>query len=97
VCYDITNGNVYLNMRNDGKATCKFTITAKAYRTDGPWTASVNGGANADQHWELANSGQWYDFAVTCDADPAYYRRFAGRVETGKHTVSDPAMGMADL
>jgi phospholipase C len=97
VCYDITNGNVYLNMRNDGKATCKFTITAKAYRTDGPWTASVNGGANVDQHWELANSGQWYDFAVTCDADPAYYRRFAGRVETGKHTVSDPAMGMADL
>jgi phospholipase C len=97
VCYDITNGNVYLNMRNDGKATCKFTITAKAYRTDGPWTASVNGGANEEQHWELANSGQWYDFAVTCDADPAYYRRFAGRVETGKHTVSDPAMGMADL
>jgi phospholipase C len=97
VCYDITNGNVYLNMRNDGKATCKFTVTAKAYRNDGPWTATVNGGASVDQHWELANSGQWYDFAVTCDADPAYYRRFAGRVETGKHTVSDPAMGMADL
>jgi phospholipase C len=97
VCYDIANGNVYLNMRNDGKAACKFTIVAKAYRTDGPWTASVTGGANVDQHWELAASGQWYDFAVTCDADPAYYRRFAGRVETGKHTVSDPAMGLPDL
>jgi len=97
VCYDIANGNVYLNMRNDGKAACKFTITAKAYRTDGPWTATVNGGANVDQHWELADSGQWYDFAVTCDADPTYYRRFAGRVETGKHTVSDPAMGLPDL
>ena len=97
VCYDIANGNVYLNMRNDGKAACKFTIVAKAYRTDGPWTATVNGGANVDQHWDLAASGQWYDFAVTCDADPAYYRRFAGRVETGKHTVSDPAMGLPDL
>jgi phospholipase C len=97
VCYDIANGNVYLNMRNDGKAACKFTIVAKAYRTDGPWTATVTGGANIDQHWELAASGQWYDFAVTCDADPAYYRRFAGRVETGKHTVSDPAMGLPDL
>jgi phospholipase C len=97
VCYDIANGNVYLNMRNDGKATCKLTIVAKAYRTDGPWTATVNGGASVDQHWELASSGQWYDFAVTCDADPAYYRRFAGRVETGKHTVSDPAMGLPDL
>jgi phospholipase C len=97
VCYDITNGNVYLSMRNDGKTACRFTINAKAYRNDGPWTATVNGGASVDQHWELASSGQWYDFAVTCDADPAYYRRFAGRVETGKHTVSDPAMGMADL
>ncbi|WP_440533533.1 phosphocholine-specific phospholipase C [Variovorax sp. YR566] len=97
VCYDIANGNVYLNMRNDGKATCKLTIVAKAYRTDGPWTATVNGGANVDQPWDLAASGQWYDFAVTCDADPAYYRRFAGRVETGKHTVSDPAMGLPDL
>ncbi|MNX37667.1 Non-hemolytic phospholipase C precursor [compost metagenome] len=97
VCYDIANGNVYLQMRNDGKAPCKFTVRAKAYRDDGPWNATVNGGAQAEQHWELAASGQWYDFAVTCDSDPAFYRRFAGRVETGKHTVSDPAMGLPDL
>ena len=97
VCYDITNGNVYLSMRNDGKAACRFTVTGQADRTDGPWTATVHGGATTDQHWELASSGQWYDFAVTCDADPAYYRRFAGRVETGRHTVSDPAMGLPDL
>ncbi|PIF76836.1 phospholipase C [Variovorax sp. 54] len=97
VCYDIANGNVYLQMRNDGKAACKFTVRAKAYRDDGPWNATVNGGAQAEQHWELAASGQWYDFAVTCDSDPAFYRRFAGRVETGKHTVSDPAMGLPDL
>ncbi|WP_062472605.1 phosphocholine-specific phospholipase C [Variovorax boronicumulans] len=97
VCYDITNGNVYLEMRNDGKNACKFTMHAKAYRNDGPWTATVAGGAKTEQHWELAASGQWYDFAVTCDSDPAFYRRFAGRVETGKHTVSDPAMGLPDL
>jgi phospholipase C len=97
VCYDIANGNVYLDMRNDGKNACKFTIRAKAYRDDGPWTATVNGGATAEQLWVLAGSGQWYDFAVTCDADPNYYRRFAGRVETGQHTVSDPAMGLPDL
>jgi phospholipase C len=97
VCYDIANGNVYLKMRNDGKNACKFTVRAKAYRDDGPWIATVNGGAANEQHWELAASGQWYDFDVTCDADASYHRRFAGRVETGKHTVSDPAMGMPDL
>ncbi len=97
VCYDITNGNVYLDMKNTGTNAVKFTIRAKAYREDGPWTATVAGGATAEQHWELADSGRWYDFAVTCDADPAYYRRFAGRVETGQHSVSDPAMGVIAL
>ena len=97
VCYDITNGNVYLDMKNTGTNAVKFTIRAKAYREDGPWTATVAGGATAEQHWELADSGRWYDFAVTCDADPAYYRRFAGRVETGQHSVSDPAMGVTAL
>jgi phospholipase C len=30
---------------------------------------------------------------VVCDSDPTWSRRFAGRVETGRHSVSDPAMG----
>ncbi len=97
VCYDIANGNVYLSMLNGGKSACKFTIRAKAYRNDGPWTATVAGGNSAEQHWDLAASGAWYDFDVTCDADTSFHRRFAGRVETGKHSVSDPAMGMPDL
>jgi phospholipase C len=96
VCYDIANGNVYLSMLNGGSADCTFTIHAKAYRNDGPWTATVGARGAAEQHWDLAASGRWYDFAVTCDADPRYYRRFAGRVENGKHSVSDPAMGFDD-
>ncbi|MFE8644895.1 phosphocholine-specific phospholipase C [Sphingomonas sp. NCPPB 2930] len=97
VCYDIANGNVYLNLRNDGIAACGFTVRARAYRTDGPWTLQVPGGSSVDQHWDLSASGQWYDFSVACDTDARYSRRFAGRVENGRHTVSDPAMGMADL
>jgi phospholipase C len=97
VSYDIANGNVRLNMRNDGRTACRFTIHAKAYRNGGPWNVTVAGGGVDDRHWHLATSGQWYDFAVTCDADASYYRRFAGRMETGRHTVSDPAMGLPDL
>ncbi|KAF1067478.1 phosphocholine-specific phospholipase C [Variovorax sp.] len=97
VCYDIANGNVYLELLNGGKKATKFTVRAKAYRDDGPWTATVQPGAKAELHWDLSSSGAWYDFAVGCDADPTFARRFAGRVETGKHSVSDPAMGMADL
>jgi len=94
VCYDVAGGNVYLEMLNRGTAACTFTVRATAYRDDGPWTATVAAGEKAEQHWDLADSGQWYDFVVTCDADASFQRRFAGRVETGKHGVSDPAMGV---
>jgi phospholipase C len=97
VCYDIANGNVYLTMMNAGQKPATFSVRAKAYRNDGPWTVTVPAGASVDQHWDLADSGQWYDFVVGCDSDTSYQRRFAGRVETGKHTVSDPALGLGDL
>ena len=95
VCYDIANGDVYAELMNAGDKACNFAITPQAYRKDGPWPVKVAGKGAESRHWSLADSGQWYDFAVTCDSDPAFYRRFAGRVETGKHTVSDPAMGVS--
>lgn len=93
VCYDIANGNVFADLINKGAQACAFTVTPLAYRADGPWQATVAANATTTLDWKLQDSGQWYDFAVTCSSDPAYYRRFAGRVETGRHTVSDPAMG----
>jgi phospholipase C len=97
VGYDARRGDLFLKLRNDGERVCRFTIQAKAYRNDGPWEVRVKGGSDEEKHWDLDASGQWYDFAVTCDSDPSYYRRFAGRVETGKHSVSDPAFGKPDL
>jgi len=72
-------------------------VRANAYRSDGPWTAKVAGGSMNKLQWDLSGSASWYDFSVTCDADPAFYRRFAGRVETGRDSVSDPAMGLPVL
>ncbi|WP_342051583.1 MULTISPECIES: phosphocholine-specific phospholipase C [unclassified Cupriavidus] len=92
VCYD-TNGDVYVDLKNGGKAAGNFTITPLAYRKDAPVQVAVAAGAVVTRQWSLADSGHWYDFAVTCDSDSAFYRRFAGRVENGQHSVSDPAMG----
>ncbi len=35
----------------------------------------------------------WYDFSVLCVDDKTFERRYAGRVENGSDSVSDPAMG----
>ncbi len=95
VCYDLANGEVYAELMNAGDAACVFTVTPKAYQQDGPWQVPVAGKATETRHWPLKNHGFWYDFSVTCTSDPAFQRRFAGRLETGAHTVSDPAMGLA--
>jgi phospholipase C len=44
---------------------------------------------------EGAFSTGWYDVTVTSDASPQYLRRLAGHVETGRPSVSDPALGHA--
>ncbi|MDQ0587659.1 phosphocholine-specific phospholipase C [Variovorax paradoxus] len=121
VGYDARRGDLYLQMRNDGRRDCRFTVQPnKAYprpdayqaggrdrngnddngtyghNPDGSWSIRVKGGGETGMRWNLDASGQWYDFVVTCDADPSFYRRLAGRIETGRHSVSDPAMGLQD-
>jgi len=43
--------------------------------------------------WDVAPSGNWYD--ITLGMEPGFIRRFAGRMETGRDGISDPAMGVA--
>ncbi|WP_031373075.1 phosphocholine-specific phospholipase C [Lysobacter antibioticus] len=40
----------------------------------------------------LDESHQWYDFVLTDANDPEYYRRLAGRIETGAHGITDPGL-----
>jgi len=60
------------------------------------WELRLNGKSAQSLYWNLNSTGSWYDFIVTCDADPSFQRRLAGRMETGRHSVTDPAMGLID-
>jgi phospholipase C len=60
------------------------------------WTVPVRGNRDRELYWNLRSTGFWYDMVVTSDSDSSFSRRFAGRVETGRHSVSDPGMGLAD-
>lgn len=59
------------------------------------WTVAVHAGGQSELHWKLDSTGHGYDFAVTADSDARFPHRMAGRVETGRHSVSAPAMGFA--
>ncbi|CAM4331505.1 phospholipase C, phosphocholine-specific [Bordetella tumbae] len=89
VCYEPAGSALYVKVSNHGTTAMQASLRANAYRTDGPWTLAIEPGAVAEHHWSIADSGNWYDFSVAAEG---FERRFAGRMETGSHSVSDPAM-----
>ena len=69
-----------------------LTIVANAHRADGPWKLALAPGRPATRRWLLSESGHWYDFTAQSQT---WSRRFAGRLETGLHGVSDPAIALS--
>jgi phospholipase C len=93
VSCDPSDAVISVKVRNHGSGPAKLTVTANAYRADGPWTLTAPAGGTAEHSWSISNSNNWYDFTVAGVAD--FERRFAGRLESGNHGISDPAMGTA--
>ena len=91
VRYDVAKGDVSLSLTNYGSTSCTFTVT-NAYSQEPAHSYSVAAGASAGDHWELASSASWYDLVVAVKEMPTYLRRFAGHIETGRPSTSDPAV-----
>jgi phospholipase C len=91
--YDVANGNIELRLQNAGSAACTFTIVNAYDGTSS--TRKVAGGEDADLYLDLRAHHGWYDLQVTVDADAKFVRALAGHVETGRPSMSDPALGIA--
>ncbi len=85
-----------IDLRNTGSGEISFEVQARAYGHPGA-SYTVAPGESAAHECVLDDSGGWYDFAVRVREDGGFLRRFAGRVENGAPSVSDPAMGGAPL
>ena len=94
VCYQSCEpAEVQVKLFNRSSSAVTFSVTAQGYRQDGPWTSLVEAGKIGELSWALGDSGNWYDFVVNAGDSKVWSRRFAGRVENGKDSVSDPEMG----
>jgi phospholipase C len=92
--YEGRRGDIDLSFANSGRTACTFTITDNSYGQS-PQTFEVAPGCTLRRGLSLAASHSWYDLTVTCSTDPAFMRRFAGHVETGLPSVSDPTLSTA--
>jgi phospholipase C len=72
----------------------KATVTVVDAYSGERITRSLGGGfGHAEGVIPLERFRGWYDLLVTVAEDPGFQYRLAGHVETGRDSISDPAMG----
>jgi len=96
--YEPTTGSVTITTSNDDSADCSVTIQDHAYGSVDAASYIVAAGGSLESKVPVGEQGNWYDLSVSVFVDSAdetatcFHRRFAGRMETGMDTISDPAM-----
>jgi len=98
---ELPDGRISLAFRHDRPGPLVFSVEM------GPEYPLVEGaarrtvtappGQTVTAEWDLTASDRWYDLTVTLDGQPAFLRRFAGHVETGRPSRTDPAIGRMRL
>ncbi len=90
--YDHKTGGISISLKNSTRKSMALQIIPNAYDYASPGAIRLGPGKTQKKRWKLEQTGNWYDFTV--QSDSGFLARFAGRVETGKHGISDPAMAM---
>ena len=60
---------------------------------DDRWGDRLRVNQSTSKYWPLERSRGWYELEITVDGDAAFVARFAGHVENGDDSISDPLMG----
>jgi phospholipase C len=84
---------IELSIMNRGAGDAVVTVRDESYAAP-PREMHVGAGERATMAVAAESSGGWYDVTVSAGA-LAY--RYAGRVETGRASITDPAMDAARL
>lgn len=92
--YDRKGQVLEVRVRNTG-ATPLTVLTSNAYSDGKTHNQTLAPGAEIKDAWPIAEASHWYDVSVTVAEDPAFLRRLAGHVETGRPSRSDPALDWA--
>ena len=89
-------GNIALKLNNRDAKAQVIEVTDNAYKTGKrTGTLSAAGTKNGELNIIIntTKSYGWYDFSVRIKGDTLFEKRYAGRVETGKSSKTDPLMG----
>jgi phospholipase C len=89
--YDERSCEITLDVTNRGSARIDVTV-ADRYSSK-TTRLSLRPGDSKSPDWSLSRTRGWYDLTVTVAGDHAFEYRYAGHLENGRDSISDPAMG----
>jgi phospholipase C len=90
--YDAATGELILVLHNASGSVLEVVTQPLAYLAQEPRRHRLAPGEGTLDRWAIAAGGHWYDIALRCGG---FSRRWAGHVETGRTSHSDPALGSA--
>jgi phospholipase C len=88
--YDERADTIALTITNLGAARTVSVHDRYASRVT---TVALGPGEAQTRHWSLTRARGWYDLLVTIEGDARFAYRYAGHLENGGDSISDPAMG----
>ncbi|WP_339678044.1 phosphocholine-specific phospholipase C [Cyclobacterium marinum] len=89
---DNKTGIYKLDIENLSNTMLSIKVTDNAYQ-HGKKTIDLKPGEKKPVRVPTVKSQGWYDFTLIADGNDAFSRRYCGRLELGKDSISDPLMG----
>lgn len=85
-------GNIELQIESQAEKALEIVLLDNAYKTT-KYEFVIKPGQHKKVKINLSKQFNWYDFTLRVKGNKQFSRRFAGHVETGKPSMTDPYMG----
>jgi phospholipase C len=89
--YNIQSNGVILGIHN--RTGTASTVSVFSHYTHKRIEFRLEEHREVSEFWSLDRSYGWYDFTITTSSDSSFQQRLAGHLETGRDSMSDPAIG----
>ena len=89
--YDEESHSIALTISNRASQIARVGVFNRY--TSKSTTLVLSPGESESKSWSLTRTRGWYDLAITVEEDAQFQYHFAGHLENGEDSISDPIMG----
>jgi len=91
----LATGNAKITVQNRGSKSVRIAFHDIGYQKQKAFTKEIAANSKEEFVIPLGDTHGWYDFAFTSPNHADFKQHFAGRIETGKESFTDPLINKA--